>query len=226
MEAIAPLRREALRRLAKAVEIDSEMASAFVLTAKLQRLPLGDKEKGRAAIEQALSLIQGDDELMSEALIEKVRLSDDILADSVMNDVDEAIRLNPENREARGLRSQLLMRSGKIEKAFEDLDAVLDSAGSYEAYASQADQLMKNPTFGESDVMQNAALRYLNKAMDLKSAPRLLLRKAIVLQTMDKPKEALAAIDENLEADPENYTALMMRSAINRPLRISIKRSS
>ena len=121
-----PLRREALRRLAKAVEIDPEMASAYVLTAKLQRLAQGDKEKGKEAIDQALSLIQGDDELMSEALIEKVRLSDDILAESVMDDVNEAIRLNPENREARGLRSQLLMRSGKIEKAFEDLDAVLE----------------------------------------------------------------------------------------------------
>ncbi len=210
-----PLRREALRRLAKAVEIDPEMASAYVLTAKLQRLPLGDKEKGREAIDQAMSLIQGDDELMSEALIEKARLSDDILAESVMEDVDEAIRLNPENREARGLRSQLLMRSGKMEKAFEDLDAVLESAGSYDAYAAQADQLMKNPTFAQSDVMQNAALRYLDKAMELKSAPRLLLAKAIVLQTMDKPKEALAAIDQNLEADPSNYKALMMRSAIN-----------
>ena len=194
-----PLRREALRRLAKAVEIDPEMASAYVLTAKLQRLAQGDKEKGKEAIDQALSLIQGDDELMSEALIEKVRLSDDILAESVMDDVNEAIRLNPENREARGLRSQLLMRSGKIEKAFEDLDAVLESAGSYEAYASQADQLMKNPTFTKSEVMQNAALRYLDKAMELKSAPRMLLAKAIVLQTMNKPKEALAAIDQNLE---------------------------
>ena len=209
------LRREALRRLAKAVEIDPEMASAYVLTAKLQRLALGDREKGKAAINQALSLIQGDDELMSEALIEKVRLSDDILADSVMDDVDEAIRLNPENREARGLRSQLLMRSGKIEKAFEDLDAVLESAGSYDAYASQADQLMQNPKFTESEVMQNAALRYLDKAMELKSAPRLLLAKAIVLQTMDKTKEALAAIDQNLEAEPDNYKALKMRSAIN-----------
>ena len=66
-----PLRREALRRLAKAVEIDPEMASAYVLTAKLQRLAQGDKEKGKEAIDQALSLIQGDDELMSEALIEK-----------------------------------------------------------------------------------------------------------------------------------------------------------
>ena len=160
-------------------------------------------------------MIQGDDELMSEALIEKVRLSDDILSDSVMGDVNEAIRLNPENREARGLRSQLLMRSGKIEEAFKDLDAVLESAGSYDAYVSQADQLMKNPTFSESDVMQNAALRYLDKAMELKSAPRLLLAKAIVLQTMGKPDEALAAIDQNLEADPEDYKALMMRSALN-----------
>ena len=210
-----PLRREALRRLAKAVEIDPEMASAYVLTAKLQRLPLGDRAKGKAAIDQALSLIQGDDELMSQALIEKVRLSDDILADSVMEDVNEAIRLNPENREARGLRSQLLMRSGKIEKAFEDMDAVLESAGSYDAYAAQADQLMKNPQFAASDVMQRAALRYLDKAMELKSAPSLLLAKAIVLQTMNKPDEALAAIDQNLEKDPENYKAFMMRSAIN-----------
>jgi len=52
------------------VEIDPEMASAYVLTAKLQRLAQGDKEKGKEAIEQALSLIQGDDELMSEALID------------------------------------------------------------------------------------------------------------------------------------------------------------
>jgi len=107
------------------------------------------------------------------------------------------------------------MRSGKIEKAFEDLDAVLDSAGSFDAYVSQALQLRQNPTFTDSEVMQNAALRYLDKAMELKSAPSLLLEKAIVLQTMNKPKEALAAIDQNLESEPENYKALLLRSVIN-----------
>ncbi len=210
-----PLRREALRRLDKAAEIDPEMASVYVLMAKLQQLPLGDREKGKAAINKAMSLIEGDEQLMSEALIVKVRLTDDILSDSVMEDVNEAIRLDPNNREARGLRSQLLMRAGKLEQAFEDLDAVLETAGSYDAYAAQADQLLKNPEFPKSDVLQKAALRYLEKAMEIKSAPDLLLAKAMVLQTMQKPDEALAAINQNLESNPENYNALMMRSTIN-----------
>ena len=209
------LRREALRRLKKAVKLDEEMASAYVMMARLHTLPSGDRKAGKEAIEKALSMIQGDDELMSDALIAKVRLSDDILDESVMSDVDEAIRLNPENRQARGLRSQLLLRAGKLEEALEDLDVVLESANSFDAYASQIDRLMKDPEFKNSKIMQEAALKYLDKAMELKADPKLHMTKAIVLQTMGQPEAALAEVDKNIELVPGNYKTLVDRAKLN-----------
>ena len=209
------LRREALRRLKKAVKLDEEMASAYVMMARLHTLPSGDREAGKEAIEKALSMIQGDDELMSDALIAKVRLSDDILDESVMSDVDEAIRLNPENRQARGLRSQLLLRSGKLEEALEDLDVVLESANSFDAYASQIDRMMKDPEFKNSELLQKAALKYIDKAMELKADPQLHITKASVLQTMGQPEAALAEVDKNIELVPGNYKTLVARAKLN-----------
>ena len=209
------LRREALRRLNKAVKLDEEMASAYVMMARLQTLPSGDREAGKEAIGKALSMIQGDDELMSEALIAKVRLSDDILAESVMSDVDEAIRLNPDNRQARNLRSQLLLRAGKLEEALEDLDMVLESANNFDAYASQIDKMVRDPEFRNSEVMQEATLKYIEKAMEIKADPKLLLVKAVVLEAMGKPDEALAEIDKNIEKVPGNYKTLVERAKLN-----------
>ena len=209
-------RREALRRLDKAIAIDDEMASAYVLAAKLQILPLGDRSKGKKSIDKAIPLIDSDDEkLLSEALIVRVRLSEDILSDGVRKDVDRAIELDPNNREARGVRSQLLMRAGKLEEAFEDMDVVLETAGRYEAYATQVDRLLTNPQFAQSEVMQKAVLRYLDKAMKLKPTPRLLYVKAGALLRMKKYSEALAAVDEYLESDPDDSKAFSLRSSIN-----------
>ena len=209
-------RREALRRLDKAIAIDDEMASAYVLAAKLQILPLGDRSKGKEAIDKAVSLIDGDDEkLLSEALVVRARLSEDILSDGVRKDVDRAIELDPNNRQARGLRSQLLMRAGKLEEAFEDMDFVLESAGRFEAYAAQADRLLTNPLFARSEVMQKAAIRYLDKARKLKATPRLLYVKASALLRMGKHSEALEAVDEYLESEPDDFKAFSLRSTIN-----------
>jgi len=113
------MRREALRRLEKTVKLDPDMASAFVLMARLNGLPRGDKEAGMDAAETAIDLIEDDDELLAQALMAKVTLKlvgvkdPEAVIDEIMEDIDQAIELDPNNEQARFLRSQLLARTGK-----------------------------------------------------------------------------------------------------------------
>ncbi len=215
------MRREALRRLEKTVKLDPDMASAYVLMARLNSLPRGDNEEGMDAALTAIKLIEDDDELLAQALMAKVALTlagvknPDNVVDKIMEDIDRAIELDPNNEQARFLRSKLLARSGKITESLTDLDAALAKAKSAGAYKLEANRLITNEQFPDSPEMQAAALRYLEKAMELKPEPKLLLTKAIVHQVMKNPAEALAAIDEHIKAEPDNVRAYILRSNLN-----------
>ena len=215
------MRREALRRLEKTVKLDPDMASAFVLIARLNSLPRGDNDEGMDAAKTAIKLIEDDDELLAQALMAKVALTlagsknPESVVDNIMEDIDRAIELDPNNEQARFLRSKLLARSGKITQSLADLDAALANSRSADAYKLEANRLITNKQFPDTPEMQAAALRYLEKAMQLKSEPKLLLTKAIVYQVMKNPKEALAAIDEHIKLEPDNVRAYMLRAGLN-----------
>ena len=215
------MRREALRRLEKTVKLDPDMASAYVLMARLNSLPRGDKEDGMEAAQTAIDLIEDDDELMAQAIMAKVALTltsvknPDKVVDKIMGDIDRAIELDPNNEQARLLRSKLLARDGKIAESLADLDAALANSKNAEAYEREANRLITHEQFPDSPEMQAAALRYLDRAMELKAKPKLLLTKAIVYQVMKNPEEALAAIDKHLEAEPDNVKAYMLRAGLN-----------
>jgi predicted Zn-dependent protease len=215
------MRREALRRLEKTVKLDPDMASAYVLMARLNSLPRGDTDEGMAAAQKAIKLIEDDDELMAQALMAKVALTladvkkPDNVVDEIMEDIDRAIELDPNNEQARFLRSKLLARDGKIAESLADLDAALANTKNADAYKLEANRLIANKQFPDSPEMQAAALRYLDKAMELKPEPKLLLTKAIVYQVMKKPEEALAAIDGHLKDQPDNVKAFLLRAGLN-----------
>lgn len=215
------MRREALRRLEKTVKLDPDMASAYVLMARLNSLPRGDVEEGMDSAQTAIKLIDDDDELLAQALMAKVALTlagvknPESIVDEIMEDIDRAIELDPNNEQARFLRSKLLARSGKITESLADLDAALANSKNADAYKLEAARLIKNKQFTDSPEMQSAALRYLDKAMELKAEPNLLLTKAIVHQVMKNPKEALAAIDEHIKAEPDNVRAYILRAGLN-----------
>jgi|GEM_PF-197651 len=215
------MRREALRRLEKTVKLDPDMASAYVLMARLNSLPRGDKDEGMDAADTAIKLIKDDDELLAQALMAKVALTlsgvrnPESVVDEIMEDIDRAIELDSNNKQARFLRSKLLARKGMIAESLVDLDAALANSKSSDAYKLEANRLITNKQFGESPEMQAAALRYLDKAMELKPEPQLLLSKAIIYQVMENPEEALAAIDEHIKANPENEKAYILRAGLN-----------
>ena len=215
------MRREALRRLEKTVKLDPDMASAYVLMARLNSLPRGDNDEGMDAAQTAIKLIEDDDELLAQAIMAKVALTlagvknPDSVVDKIMEDVDRAIKLDPNNEQARFLRSKLLARSGKITESLADLDAALANSKNANAYELEANRLITNDQFPDSPEMQAAALRYLEKAMELKPKSKLLLNKAIVHQVMKNPEAALAAIDKHIQTEPDNVRAYILRAELN-----------
>ncbi len=94
----------AIDSLNQALEIDADDANALLLLAKLHLvLPGGDHERGRASADQAVKLLKSVPARLAEALVVRARYAENP-ADQLA-DLQQAVTADPENQEARRLRS-------------------------------------------------------------------------------------------------------------------------
>jgi len=121
-------RRQALSRLKKATEFQPKMGSAWLLITKLHQLPGGDTQAAAVAVEKAIELAGDDRQQLSAALFHRARLSrssgDE---DTLLADLDQAIKIDPENFDAYRDRGEYYLRKREPKKALEDLNHWLDS---------------------------------------------------------------------------------------------------
>ena len=101
-------RSQALNRLRKAIEFDPDMVDAYLLIAKLNGLPGGDKDEALEAIDKVVELADGDKAQLSEALVQRALLTED--EKSLIEDLNEAIETNPENVDAIKRRADYYLR--------------------------------------------------------------------------------------------------------------------
>ncbi len=102
-------RAQALTRLERAVELNPKMGQAYQLMARLHGLPAGDREAGLAAIERAIELAGDDQEQLSKALVIRAQLAED--DQSMLADLAQAIKIDPQNLEAIQVRGQYYLRN-------------------------------------------------------------------------------------------------------------------
>jgi len=201
------IRAFAMRDLEEAVSRDPKLGSAYLMIARLQALPGGDRKKSAAAATQAIDLL-GDKKLeRARASLVLADLADDPLEKSKL--LDEAVELSPRDPEVRRARGTYRLTENQFDKAREDLAVALEeqpqNASLHEAIGL---------AFMMSEKIDEAQAAF-GKAIELEpDAIGPLLQRARVLAFEKKQDEALADIDRAIDIEPENLAALLLRARV------------
>ena len=208
-------RRQALSRLKKATEYQPKMGSAWLLITKLHGLPGGDPREAAVAVEKAIELAGDDRRQLSAALFLRARLAGNSGdADTLLADLDQAIKIDPENFDAYRVRGEYYLKQREPEKALEDLNRWLDSSRSTIGSILVVDGLIAMGDKFDDD-MQQAALEILSKAIenDPKS-PDPYFARARVHAILEDIDAALNDIDDAMKLAPNNEGLIRFRTQL------------
>jgi tetratricopeptide (TPR) repeat protein len=206
-------RSQALSKLKKAVKYSPKMGEAFLLTAKLNALPGGDKKQSKLAVEKAVELAGDDREQLSAALFYRATLAED--DEAQLADLNQAIKINPKNMDAIRVRAAYYFRQQEPEKAMQDLNKWLESdEPNADNYIQVAQQLMMTGDKFD-DAMQKEAIRILDKAIEIAPKnPATLTMRARVNMISENLEEAVKDTSRAIELDKNNLEALLLRGSI------------
>ncbi|MDA8563386.1 tetratricopeptide repeat protein [Mariniblastus sp.] len=208
-------RRQALSRLKKATEFQPKMGSAWLLITKLHGLPGGDPQAAAVAVEKAIELAGDDRRQLSVALLQRAllaRKSGD--EDTLLADLDQAIKIDPDNFDAYRTRGEYYLSKREPEKALEDLNLWLGADRTTLGSIAVVNRLIAMDDKFDAE-MQQAALEILSKAIenDPKS-PAPYLARAKVHAIQEDVDAALNDVDDALELAPEDEQLIRFRTRI------------
>ncbi len=203
------LREKALADLDKVVSRDPKSGEAQLMIAKLQALDGGDRDKALKAADQAVTLISKSDEpaLAAAALVVRASVLDN--PDKQQADLDEAIKLQPEDLDALRTRALFFISTKKLEQALKDLDSLI-----------RLDD--KNPRLFEVRGMvlfqlkqPDKAIESYNKAIQMQPGEigPYIQRSRIRAQQKDN-KGAIEDLDTALRIDPSSAVVLLARARL------------
>ena len=200
-------RREALTRLNKVVELNSNMSDAYLLIARLNALPGGDKEAANKAIEKAIEKITDDDAKLSQALFIRASLSED--DESRLADLNQAIKIDPNNLDAIRIRGAFYLQNNQADKAIEDFKMWLDNdKENLSAYYVVAQSLMAMQKFDD-------AIDILNKAIEVNpDEARSYKERARVFMAQDKKDKAIEDLGQAIERNDKDFEAMMLQASL------------
>lgn len=200
-------RQFALSDLSKSVKLDANQAEAYMLIAQLNLLPGGDIEQARDAIEKSLKLEFEEPADQAKAFL--LRAGMETEPDKKMADLDEAVKLMPNDAAVIRARGLVLADLEKLEPALADLDKAIeldsDDSPTYEAKAIVLARLKR----------YDEALAALDKAKQLSPASVMpLLQQARVHSHQENLDAALEDLNQALKMDPKNAAVLLMRASL------------
>ena len=240
------LRSQAISRLQKSIELRPERIESLILLAELHSLDSGDREVAVDAIEKAIAQIKDDNEKLSKALYIRARLAED--DESLIADLTQAVKINPQNFEALLRRGMFFLEAEKTEDAMADFNRVLDlDQKDIDRHVVISGELRRRSLFKESvSILDRAidaependellvlrgqshlgsedsdlAINDLNRALEINrlNADALNLR-ARVYVTQEEFEKALDDANELIQQQPDNPMGLGLRSLIYRSLR-------
>lgn len=196
------LRREALIRLEKAVKLQDSHRDAWMLIAKLNVLEKGSKERGREAINKVIELSGESKQQLAEALMVRAGFAES--DEDRLEDLNQAIEVDPESVEARRARGLFYYLKEDHEKATEDFRALYElNKEDRGSLLLLSEALMKQDKAEE-------ALTLLDEAEDSKD-PRLAMMKAQLYFDTKEYQQALDNVDVVLKADARNLQAINLK---------------
>ncbi|MEM8668518.1 MAG: tetratricopeptide repeat protein [Planctomycetota bacterium] len=200
------LRDEALRSLEEAVKNDPKLVEAYLLIARLNLLPGGNKEAITEATSSAIALLDDDPVEQSAALVlRSLTLDDD---EAKLADLNEAVRLDEGNLEALQARAFIRLQANDVEGAIADLEAVL----------------LKDPTnpgVAGPAIQKLIELERVTEAIDLitkllAAAPSegMYRMRAILYRSEQKFEDAMSDLNKAYAMAPKDPITLLQRAEL------------
>ncbi len=200
------LRDEALRSLDDAVEHDPELVEAYLLIARLNLLPGGDKDAITEATSRAIELLVDDPVEQSAAYVLRALTQDD--DEKKMADLNAAAETDPTNLEAFQARAALRLQANDVEGAIADLEIVLLKDPTNQAIAGAAVQKLV-----DLDRVDDA-LELITKMLAAKPSEGMYRMRAILYRSEQKLDEALSDLNKAIAMQPKDPMTLLQRAEL------------
>ena len=206
-------RSQALKRLRDAVEYNPDLAEAYLMIAKLNGEPGGDEDEAIEALDKAIELAGDDKRQLSEALYLRANLNDD--SDTKIDDLNQAIKINPNNIKAVRQRADYYLMRREPKQALDDLKKWLDSdPKNVENHLKVVRDLMRMGAKFDKE-LQGEALDIIDTAIELE--PDLAMShtfRAQLNKNNDKLDEAVKDASRAIKLDRKNLGAFMIRAEV------------
>jgi tetratricopeptide (TPR) repeat protein len=231
----------ALDDLEKAVKAVPNLPDAYLLIARLNLLPDGDKKRAAAALDSALAVEGVRLPIRAQLLLLRAELEQD--NQKKLQLLDAVVKLLPASPGPLRARASILRALGKNEQALADMAKLIEMApDEVTLYEEQAKALADLKRYDQALVsldkarqfaphsvvpltyraqihvqMNNldAALHDLDQAVSLQPGnPFVLMLRAHLYHEMDKPEAALADLDKALHERPDFEQARRLRWAV------------
>jgi len=202
------IRHTALADLEAAVEIIPDNPQAFYCIARLNLLPGGDEERGKAALDLAIEKAGNDDiELKTKAILLKVLLEED--KEKKTQFLRDALEISPDSIILLLAASSHFAEVGLDEEARKMLDRAL------ELEPENTLTLLELLNFQKTSLEFEEALQTVERLEALlPDNANILAEKADILGILDKYDEAIAVLDAARAKDPRNPQVLFTRAKI------------
>ena len=202
------LRAFAMRDLEEIIARDPALGQAWLMIARLESLPRGNRQRAREAAIKAIDLL-GDDKLQTaRAHLVLATLEDD--AEDRADHYDKAVELAPRDADIRRARGMALLVQEKFDDARTDILAAIEE---------DPDDAMLRQALGLACMMSDRtdeARAAFDKAIELApDAGGPYLQRARLEAVAGEHDKALADIDRALQLAPGDTGALILRARVN-----------
>ncbi len=200
------LRDEALRGLEEAVQYDPTLVEAYLLIARLNLLPGGDKQAITEATTQAIELLKDDPVEQSAAYVLRALTQDD--DEKRLADLNAAIEADPTNLKAFQDRAGMRLKSGDVEGAIADLETVLLKDPTNQEFAGAAVQELVNLN------RVDEAVDLITKMLATTPSEGMYRMRAILYRSQQKFDEAMSDLNKAIAMQPKDPMTLLQRAEI------------
>ena len=205
----AQLRDEALRTLNEAVTNDPELVEGYLLIARLNMLPGGDKQAITEATSKAIDLLKDNPVERSAALVLRALTYGPGEEDKRLDDLNSAVKDDPKNLEALRARAAVRMQDNDVAGAIKDMELVLaEDPTNQQVARTLVEKLAELNRIDD-------ALKLLSNALESKPSEGLYRLRAIVYRMQLKEDEALADLNKALAMQPRDPISLLQRAEIS-----------
>ncbi|NBW95331.1 MAG: hypothetical protein EBR28_01030 [Planctomycetia bacterium] len=203
------MRQFALRDLDEAIGRDPGLGAAWLMIARLESLPGGDRKRAATAADKAIDL-GGEDRLQAaQAHVIRGNLAD---ADPEARRAayDKAVELAPRDEDVRRTRGLFHLLNDDFDEARADLEVAIEE---------DPDDVSLLEALGMAFMMENRldeAQKVFDKAITIDpDAAGALLQRARVLALRGEQPRAIADLDKAIELSPDDAIPLVLRARIH-----------